>query len=339
MKKPTVEDIARHADVSTATVGRVLNNRGSVSANAREKVANAVRELGYRQLPDSITHSVRGVLKFLFLIPNGESAFLQMFKQAVASAPAAVPDYEVKIDFGYIPFDDDEAIIAQLDAVSCEDYQGIAVFAVDAPGVRHAIERAKTRGLQVVTLVSDITDAPVNFIGINNVNAGRVAGSLMGRFLPAGRHKIAIVCGTARLRDQIDRIYGFNQALGATLKTVEVLEPLEGNSIIEKNYQLVRKLLAEHPDISGIYSSSAGNSGILRALSEIEQRPIVIMHELTPRLREALSRGELDAVIGQNVDHIARSAVRVLRAHCLEAPIVESQEKITIDIFLADNMP
>lgn len=45
---PTIYDIADRADVSTATVSRVLNDQSGVAAKTREKVLEAARALGYR---------------------------------------------------------------------------------------------------------------------------------------------------------------------------------------------------------------------------------------------------------------------------------------------------
>lgn len=44
----TIRDVARHANVSVATVSRVLNNSALVSRETRETVMQAVAQLGYR---------------------------------------------------------------------------------------------------------------------------------------------------------------------------------------------------------------------------------------------------------------------------------------------------
>ena len=49
-KTVTINDVAREAGVSIATVSRVLSG-GSASASAREKVETAARTLGYHRTP------------------------------------------------------------------------------------------------------------------------------------------------------------------------------------------------------------------------------------------------------------------------------------------------
>ena len=47
----------------------------------------------------------------------------------------------------------------------------------------------------------------------------------------------------------------------------------------------------------------------------------------------------IDAIINQDVGHEVRSAVRVLMAKADKLPLIESQERIRIDIFMRDNLP
>lgn len=53
----TIKDVARRAGVSTATVSRVLNEHPSIAQEARQKVHDAIEELGYR--PNAIARSLR----------------------------------------------------------------------------------------------------------------------------------------------------------------------------------------------------------------------------------------------------------------------------------------
>lgn len=48
MKRVTIEDVARAAGVSRQTVSRAINNKADISSATRERVLDAVKELGYR---------------------------------------------------------------------------------------------------------------------------------------------------------------------------------------------------------------------------------------------------------------------------------------------------
>lgn len=55
-KDPRLVDVARHAGVSTATVSRVLNDRGYLSEETKSRVQQAIAELGYR--PNQVARSL-----------------------------------------------------------------------------------------------------------------------------------------------------------------------------------------------------------------------------------------------------------------------------------------
>jgi len=56
--EPRLADVAARAGVSVATVSRVLNNRGYLSQDTRERVARAIADLGYR--PNQVARSLLG---------------------------------------------------------------------------------------------------------------------------------------------------------------------------------------------------------------------------------------------------------------------------------------
>lgn len=72
MADPTIRDVARRADVSVASVSRVLNGLDVVSEETRARVAAAVEELGYvphagaRSLSLARTHAIGVVLPDLY---------------------------------------------------------------------------------------------------------------------------------------------------------------------------------------------------------------------------------------------------------------------------------
>jgi len=66
---------------------------------------------------------------------------------------------------------------------------------------------------------------------------------------------------------------------------------------------------------------------------------VIIGHELTPQTRICLVDGTLDAVIAQDVRHMVRSSIRILRSRSDRVNTIASQERIRIEVILRENMP
>ena len=341
MNNVTIKDVAERAQVSVATVDRVLHERDGVSANAKRRVKEAIHELGFRKLPEALSRHLRGRLKFLFLLPRLDTGFVQQMVSAIRRAQSAVTDVEILIEIKRVHLLDGDEIIDALSNAEAAEYQGVGLFAFDAPGVRAALDEVVERGVPVVTLVSDIPSSRrASFVGIDNMAAGRTAGRLMGRFLRGISGDVGIVTGNLHIRDHVERQMGFRQILGADYRDLKLLPPIEGDSVAARNRAIVIDMMLDHPQLAGIYSIGGGNSGIIGALREIDppKRPVVILHELTQSARKGLADGVVDAVIAQDTGHMARSAVRLLTAAALADAPDPDQEKIRIDILLAENV-
>lgn len=342
MRRVTIHDVAERAGVSLATVDRVLNNRPGVRKSTIEKVQQAVSELNY--IPDVFAANLakKRSYRLHFLIPNGPNAFMEdLTREAVAHA-ATLKRERVSVHIEPIDAFDAHKVTGTLAILDKSVCDGVAVVAPAFPEVRAAIDRLQDRGVHVVTLVSDHpVSSRQHFVGIDNLAAGRVAGRLLGRFLPRQPGKIAFVAGSLGLRDHADRHTGCAEVLREEFPHLELLKVREGRDDNGKNLDIVTKLLQDHPDLAGLYNIGAGNRGVISALDAAGRGSSLtfIGHELTPYTREALVSGTLDALIAQDPGHEIRSAIRVLKALCDGTPIVEGQERIGIDIFLKDNLP
>ena len=215
-------------------------------------------------------------------------------------------------------------------------------LALDHPAVRESINALAARGVTVVTLVSDVPGSKrAHYAGIDNSSAGRTAGSLMGRFLRGATGKVGLIAGSLALRDHIERQFGFEQVMTHEYPHLALLPVRESRDDWRKLEEMTAQLLAEHRDLIGIYNVGGGTRGIVSCLEEKGRAKdiVLIAHDLSDTNRKALIRGTIDAVINQEPGHEVRSAVRVLMSKADNVPLIESQERIRIDIFLRDNLP
>jgi len=86
MPLPTIHDVAARAEVSTATVSRVLSNPEKVSEATRRRVLKAVNQLGYS--PNAAAKSLRTLTtrKLLVTVPDIANPFFSLIIQGIEEA-------------------------------------------------------------------------------------------------------------------------------------------------------------------------------------------------------------------------------------------------------------
>lgn len=341
VKKPTVNDIARVAGVSLATVDRVLNRRPGVRAVTVQKVQKAIDELGYVRDTAAANLARNRVYNFLVVLPDTDNEFVEAISNQIAEQSRDQFIERTRITIKRVAPFEPQDIVNILDAVDSLDVDGVAVFGPETPSVRDAVRRLKDKGVPVVALVSDLPSSERDhFVGIDNVSAGRTAGQLMGRFVHR-EGKVLVLTGSRLARDHLERRQGFDLVVAEEFPHLEVVASVEGRDDPDLIYKMMPEIFETYPDLVGIYSSAAGNAGLIQFLSEnkLSKDLVIIAHELTPLSREALKLGTFDALISQDTGHIVRSAVRLLRATSDKVPFNKAQERIRIDIYLRENLP
>jgi LacI family transcriptional regulator len=84
--RATLEDVARAAGVSLATVDRVVNRREGVRAKTVARVEADVAKLGYR-IDVAAARLARGqTFRFAFVLPTGSNSFMDHLTEQVQRA-------------------------------------------------------------------------------------------------------------------------------------------------------------------------------------------------------------------------------------------------------------
>ena len=327
--RPTIDEIARRAGVSKATVDRVLNDRPGVQEHTRAHVL-AIASIAPRQ-------GEGARIQLDFVLPGGANAFMddlerQLERQMQARDDVVVVVHRLK---GFSP----EEIAARLEALQATT-RGVGVIGVDSPRVREAVRRLIGAGVPVLTLVSDISHAGrFSYVGIDNRAAGRLAGYLIGRFIPGAAGKVALIAGSLAYRGHEEREMGFRHVLQESFPALDIVAQREIGEDAGRAYDEVSALLAEHADLRAIYCIGSGVEGVARALREFHrEQTIFIGHDLTDDTRQFLLSGVMDAAIDQNSRVEAREAIdRLARAARGEAAV--SSATIRIQAVFRENMP
>lgn len=339
--RPTTKDLAKHAGVSLASVDRVLNGRSGVRKSTIEKVNVAIGEIGFVRDISAANLARRKGYRFMFLLPKSGGEFVEGIVERIAEANRAFAVDRVQVDVSFLTENDPHSISARIDAIGVDQVDGVAIMAPATPQVRDAIARLRARGVSVVTIVSkQPNDVDGQFIGIDNMAAGKTAARLMGKFVGARTGAVIVLCETMQALDGRERRAGFDAIVNTEFPSLRLLPSLETHGDPERVKGILRNAAGASADIAGVYVTSATAEHVIPYLRDAGMRAdtVVIAHERTPFTERALRDRSLDVLITQNSGHLVRSAIRTMKARIDRREILTSQEKVRIEIVIQDNL-
>ena len=203
MPHVTIRDVAALAQVSPATVSRVLNDDDRVAGELRIRVRDAAAQLGYR--PNGQARSLRTkATKVLGLIISDiQNPFFTALVRGVEDA-ASEHDYSVVLANA------DENLTKErryLEVTAAERMAGVILSPASTSRTR--IGELVHEEIPVVTIDRRIA-ADVDSVAVDNVAGARQA---VEHLLKAGATRVGIIAGPEDVSTAADRVEGYHAAL------------------------------------------------------------------------------------------------------------------------------
>ncbi len=204
-RSATITDVARRANVSTATVSRTLAMPDRVAEKTRAAVFSAIRETGY--IPNATARSLRArSTKLVLALLNGIG---DSFFTAILNA---VEEALFEAGYGMVMGDTrgDTARESHYDRlVRSGQVDGVLLFSGRMPAPRFAELDAS---VPLILVCNDIPGMSVPFVESANRDAAR---TLTEYLISVGHRRIAHITGPMRGPESEDRISGYRDALEA----------------------------------------------------------------------------------------------------------------------------
>jgi LacI family transcriptional regulator len=336
-RKTTITDVANAAQVSIATVDRVLNGRGGVKPERARRVLEWARKL---KIDRALEDLPMRWLRIAVLLQNPSNPYHGNLKNGFQMAQRAYEAQRIMCLPTY--FDSLEpAAVARTIRRAAERADGLVTCIFDHPRITAAL-REVSKKVPVVTVASDIpASGRLAYVGSDNRVAGRVAGELMGRFLGPQGGQVLVVTGMHDYIGHEERESGFRAVLGSRFATCEVVATVESQEQPERTEKLAREAFKKFPNLRGIYNISVGSRGIANALRALGKagKAVHISHEMTDIHRELLTDGLMDAVLDQNPQMEALRAIQLLLHYNRRVPDTEVPLETPVAIYLRENLP
>lgn len=231
---PTLEDVARAAHVSTATISRAINSPDKVAAETRERVEQVIEKLGYtpnfggRALASNRSNTVGAV------IPTMANAMfasgLQVFQEVLSKA-----SYNLLVaSCGY----NTDTELQQIKSLVAQGADGLLLIGSARPD--ETTRFLEVRNIPYVVAWSYQHNDDRYFAGFDNIKA---ASSIATEVLNRGHVHIAMIAGFAEQNDRSkNRITGVKQCIENT-DNASLLSVIETDYTLEAGGDAFEKLL------------------------------------------------------------------------------------------------
>ncbi len=334
----TIKEIAALAGVSRGTVDRVLNHRGSVNEQTRQRVLEIAQSLEYKPNKAGIVLAARKKnLKLGVVLLGLNTVFYDDILAGVHDKAAELADYNCSVLIRQTDYDLQQQLEA-LDELTALGVNGIALSPYNDPAIRKKIDELHALGIPVVTLNTDIENSKrIAYIGCHFYRSGETAGGLM-HLMTRNRIRedvrVGIISGSRNILCHTERIAGFRHATAA-YGNISIVD------IVNNNDDLTASLLARHSEINALYFTAGGVYGGCRAVTDSGRQDeiTVITNDIVDTTREYIEKGLIAATICQQPFLQGSKPLAILFTNLTtgELPTV-CNDYVDIDIRIKENL-
>ncbi len=259
-----IQDVARHAGVSSATVSRVLANKPHVRQALREQVLEAVDHLGYE--PNRVARSLRVQRSSIIglVISDIQNSFFNTIVRAIE-------DVAHQNNYAVFLCNSDENPAKEklyLNLLKAERVAGVIL--TPTRETASTCQSLIDAGIPVVTIDRSISGTNVDSVKTNNSEAAKC---LVDKLIERGHQRIAAILPDLNITTGRERFEGYQQALNQAGLKLDTELIRSGRPITEDGYALTCDLLCLPQPPTALFSGTKLMTlGAVRAILETNRQ-------------------------------------------------------------------
>ncbi|HBY58582.1 MAG TPA: sugar ABC transporter substrate-binding protein [Solibacterales bacterium] len=252
--------------------------------------------------------------KVIAVIPKATSHMFWLSVQAGAMAAAEELNVEVLWN-GPASETEYSRQIQIVDSMAARRVDGLAIAATERKALVQSVERAFDAGIPVTVFDSGLdTEKYTSWVATDNVEGGRLGARTLAGLLQ-GKGKAGIVMHAPGSVSTGDREKGFEEAMAAEFKGIEIVARQFGQSDRARARAATENILTAFPNIDGLFCSSEPSTvGAALAVKgrELSGKVKIVGFDAADSLVEDLRGGTIDVLVVQDPFKIGFEAVNTL---------------------------
>ena len=340
-----IKDIAERAGVSVGTVDRVLHKRPNVSAPAREKVEQALKEMNYQpnMYASALAHN-KSYTFYLFIPKHEQEAYWEEIEEGANKAMEARRDFHIDVRLVYYERFDDASFRQESKACLALQPDGVIIVPAESAVTQEFTDAMHEQGVPFVMLDSYLPALrPLSFYGQDSFSSGYFAARVL-MMEAAGAQEIMLMKqmknGSVVSKQQANREVGFRHYMETHYPEVSINEvnlPLDDTkdayaAILEDYF--TRHTLTRHCITFGSKAHLVGEF-----LQRTNRADVHIMgYDMVGKNAECLKKGSISFLIAQHAYQQGYSCVEALFRTIVLKKEVQPVNYMPIELIMKENI-
>lgn len=339
-----VKEIARLANVSLATVDRVLHNRTGVSEATRAKIQKIIKKLNYK--PNILARRLASgkVYRFAALIPSvsEETAYWQAPLNGINRAEAELSQYGIQVERYLFDQNDKKSFQSKAKLILNSEIDGVVV----APSfIEESIQftnQCRELKIPYVFINSDIpAQQSLCYIGPELFKSGYLAASLAG-YSKSDTGKILVVNIVKEIDNQQHHVVRKEEGFRSYFRDKNIKADIIEANINQTDFKAIEKRLTEvfdeNADITSVFVTNSRVFSVARFLEKKGLKDVLLIgYDYIEENIQFLKNGRINFLICQKPEEQGYRGIMALYHHLILKIPISSIDYMPIDIITKEN--
>jgi LacI family transcriptional regulator len=337
-----IKEIAKKANVSIATVDRVIHNRTGVSEATKKKIQAIIKEFNYEPNIFARRLASRKILRFATLIPmvSSETDFWAAPLNGIQQAEKVVKRYGIKVDKYFFDLNNQDSFAEKAGLILKTNYDGILLapsFIDESTKFSESCDELK---IPYVFINSDIPDKQsLCYIGPDLFHSGYLGAQLVN-YLIKDNDEVLVINISKGINNQhhlLRKEEGFRAYFNDNKKKNTIIKA----DISETDYTSVKEKLSEvlkEHQVKAIFVTNSRVFYVAQFLEEARINDIILVgYDFIQKNIEYLENNRIDFLICQRPQEQGYRGIMELYNTLVHSAVGDKIYFMPIDIITKEN--